>query len=440
MKRIITAFLCTGMLLSLFIPVNAFDIFYQKTSTPVISGYKYTAETEPCLSVTFTSGISDAELIREATYDAVAEFIGSEDKLLASEYRYLAFRTKNFCQVSIDGNNWYTVYETEKAEESFTLSYHSDILKTLILGGADVSACTNGAQFRVRIITASENFTFKNEATVFTYAESEPIVFTGGAFAYIHFILPSDAVFAPDILSISSQPLKEDVQLYPTEGENINKYIPSRNGYIFFGWSYDGENRTGIIPASTRAVTLTSHWTPIVYEINYVTATRFGYPFGKADLSDLPTEHSVGTASPIYDITSPVVGFIFDGWYLTEDFSGEKVTEIPADSIGDKVLYAKWVSAEEIAAELKAKQEAYIKEKGFGDINDDGKISAADARLILRFSVGLENIENDILRRVDYNNSGRISANNARTTLRISVGLDNLYEILLTNGMLDSIK
>lgn len=440
MKKLIVSVLCAGMILSLFIPVNAFDIFYQNTPSPVISRFEYTDVGESCFSLSFTSGLRDTELIREATYDAVADFVGSEDKLLASQYRYLAFKTQNHCQVSVDGNTWYTIAHTENAEGTFTLNYHSDILKTLIINGADLSECTDGADFSIRIITASENFNEKNETAVFAYAESVPVVFTGKAFAYIYFILPSDAVFASEALRIFSDPLNEDIQLYPSDGENKNTYIPSRDGYTFDGWSCDGVKRVGVIPANSSAVKLTSHWIPMVYEINYVLTTRFGYPFGRADNSDNPTEYTVGTAAPIYDIVPPVAGFVFDGWYFTEDFSGAKVTEITAGSTGDKVLYAKWVSADEIAAELRAIREKYIKENKFGDIDDDGKVTAADARLVLRAGVGLENFESNVLRRVDYNNSGRISANNARTTLRISVGLDDLYDILLNNGMLDSIK
>lgn len=36
-------------------------------------------------------------------------------------------------------------------------------------------------------------------------------------------------------------------------------------------------------------------------------------------------------------------GYIFDGWYETEDFSSEKITILGPGSIGDKVFYAKWV-------------------------------------------------------------------------------------------------
>lgn len=39
-------------------------------------------------------------------------------------------------------------------------------------------------------------------------------------------------------------------------------------------------------------------------------------------------------------------GYIFKGWYETDDFSGAKVAKIPAGSIGDRTYYAMWEIAE----------------------------------------------------------------------------------------------
>lgn len=58
-----------------------------------------------------------------------------------------------------------------------------------------------------------------------------------------------------------------------------------------------------------------------------------------------------GFAGPAtYDGTAEIVlpapykeGFTFDGWYAAADFSGAKVTSIPAGATGDKAFYAKWV-------------------------------------------------------------------------------------------------
>lgn len=60
-----------------------------------------------------------------------------------------------------------------------------------------------------------------------------------------------------------------------------------------------------------------------------------------------------------------------------------------------------------------------------GDIDSDGKISAGDARLVLRASVGLEDIAIEL---GDIDNDGKISAGDARLVLRASVGLEDLNQ------------
>ena len=54
-----------------------------------------------------------------------------------------------------------------------------------------------------------------------------------------------------------------------------------------------------------------------------------------------------------------------------------------------------------------------------GDADGDGKVTAADARLILRAAVGLEEVS---FERGDMNGDGKITASDARDTLNISVG------------------
>ena len=61
-----------------------------------------------------------------------------------------------------------------------------------------------------------------------------------------------------------------------------------------------------------------------------------------------------------------------------------------------------------------------------GDVDISGDISAADARLVLRASVGLEEKTEAILNRGDVDNDGEISSADARIILRASVGLENL--------------
>ena len=60
-----------------------------------------------------------------------------------------------------------------------------------------------------------------------------------------------------------------------------------------------------------------------------------------------------------------------------------------------------------------------------GDVNMDGEVHAADARLALRGSIRLENYEpgSPEFLRADYNGDGDLTAGDARSILRVAVGL-----------------
>lgn len=61
----------------------------------------------------------------------------------------------------------------------------------------------------------------------------------------------------------------------------------------------------------------------------------------------------------------------------------------------------------------------------YGDVNDDGKISASDARIVLRASVGLERLNEIQTEKADVAKDGRITASDARLILRASVNLED---------------
>lgn len=61
-----------------------------------------------------------------------------------------------------------------------------------------------------------------------------------------------------------------------------------------------------------------------------------------------------------------------------------------------------------------------------GDIDGDGFVKAADARLALRFSVGLEELTAAQQKAADVDYDGKIKAADARLILRASVGLEEL--------------
>lgn len=65
-------------------------------------------------------------------------------------------------------------------------------------------------------------------------------------------------------------------------------------------------------------------------------------------------------------------------------------------------------------------------ESAAGDANADGRVTAADARLVLRASVGLEAPD---LPRMDADADGRVTAADARLVLRFAVGLESVLPV-----------
>ncbi len=65
-----------------------------------------------------------------------------------------------------------------------------------------------------------------------------------------------------------------------------------------------------------------------------------------------------------------------------------------------------------------------------GDINSDGKLNAADARIILRVSAKLDELSSEKLSFADINGDDKVNASDARIILRIAAKLDSLDNYL----------
>jgi hypothetical protein len=61
-----------------------------------------------------------------------------------------------------------------------------------------------------------------------------------------------------------------------------------------------------------------------------------------------------------------------------------------------------------------------------GDVNGDGKVTTADALILLRIAVGLQQPTQQQLAAGDVDRSGKIDVRDAVRVLRAAVGLENL--------------
>ena len=423
MKRFLSIFLSVIIIFSFILSASALTIQFEAATRPEITDFSLVSSDNGAdINVTFTHFTHEAEEMRQFLYSLILEKHGTDEKISNSNEKYILSDTKLYCEISTD-NHFYSIIG-ELSENSFSLSLYDDILPFLYKAGESIPSLSENGRLYLRVTMASESITDKDTDTVYVYAPSEHIEITLPSFCYILHDVPSDVTIPVKIPLFFSEPLSEKIVL-----PNL-----LRKGYEFGGW-YENSTAIGVIPAGTEKMILKTKWNPLTYEINYVTSINLNTSFGKVNLTDMPVKYTVGEEVKIKSIDAPL-GYVFKGWYADESFSGERITCIPAGTTGDITLFAKWITTDEAAEIKKQEQLEYIKEQKYGDLDSDGKITANDARMVLRATVKLDNYDYEIMRRADYYGTGKILASNARTTLRISVGLDNLYDILLKNGVL----
>ncbi|MDY4819576.1 MAG: InlB B-repeat-containing protein [Bacilli bacterium] len=120
---------------------------------------------------------------------------------------------------------------------------------------------------------------------------------------------------------------------YTIDYNDITLYEPTRTGYDFTGWTYNGRVVTEIDPAWIENVTIVANWGAHSYSISYELN-------GGTNNSSNPTSYTIENSTiTLRDATRN--GYTFSGWYKTSTFSN-LVTTINTGSYGDLVLYAKW--------------------------------------------------------------------------------------------------
>ena len=201
-------------------------------------------------------------------------------------------------------------------------------------------------------------------------------------------------------------------------GDNTVLADVEAEGFIFNGWCTDKnlKNKITQIPATSFGdITLYADFTEKTYSVTYV-------------LDDKEVKASqVVNKNPGIRTTSQQVSlaaaetintdYVFAGWYLDKEFT-EEIEYIKSYTTGNITLYAKWI-----------KNVTYI--PCWGDATLSQQLSAADARLILRYAAGLETGFNDVQKRVsDINNDGAVNAADARLALRMSASIDKEEDLI----------
>ena len=122
---------------------------------------------------------------------------------------------------------------------------------------------------------------------------------------------------------------------YTRENTYISLKEPTKEGYVFVGWEYEGEIVKSLETSLCKDITVTAKWevAPIYHNIFYMlnggkvpTGTKTFYQEGVAHTLVIPTRD----------------GYTFKGWNTSNDGSGEFVKEIKNTEVGEKTYYAIW--------------------------------------------------------------------------------------------------
>ena len=113
---------------------------------------------------------------------------------------------------------------------------------------------------------------------------------------------------------------------------------PTRDGFTFGGWyqnpACSGNQVTTIEVGTEKNVSLWAKWNAIEYSVSYVLNGGINSDQNVAKYSILDTP--VKLYNPTRD------GYLFEGWFASSDFSGQRMTYLSKDNLGDVTLHAKW--------------------------------------------------------------------------------------------------
>ena len=328
-----------------------------------------------------------------------------------------------------------------------------------------------------------------NKITALSYA-----AMTGNMTLYAHWELPTYTITyagaGKDYVNDARNPAT--FQIDPATGVSVKLYAPAKTGWVFDGWYYDAAFKHGLVyNEEANAWLMTEGKNVTVYAKFIVGRWNINYELGLKDAwnGGNPDTHTYGTAVTLQEPSR--TGYTFEGWYQDQAFT-KPITVIPDDTVGEVTVYAKWTAIQytikydlrdpdvekcfanenpttrgiddevvlkplapitklykfigwfnnvnfdgepvtKISAGTDKNMTLYAKVQAYkwGDVDLDGKVTASDARLLLRRVVDLADPEftDDLIPWGDFDGDGNITASDARTALRMAVELDSVESL-----------
>ena len=154
-----------------------------------------------------------------------------------------------------------------------------------------------------------------------------------------------------------------------TKNYNIETAITfddaNREHYIFEGWFaseiFSGNSETGIAIGNYGDKTYYAKWRAVEY---YVTYHVFG-GLNSINNTNCDGKYKYTVESEALTLQTPTKKFyVFEGWYIDENFEGESVAELKKGASGNIDLYAKWTP-----------QRFEVKYDTLGGVNDENNPS-----------------------------------------------------------------
>ena len=154
-----------------------------------------------------------------------------------------------------------------------------------------------------------------------------------------------------------------------TKNYNIETAITfddaNREHYIFEGWFaseiFSGNSETGIAIGNYGDKTYYAKWRAVEY---YVTYHVFG-GLNSINNTNCDEKYKYTVESEALTLQTPTKKFyVFEGWYIDENFEGESVAELKKGASGNIDLYAKWTP-----------QRFEVKYDTLGGVNDENNPS-----------------------------------------------------------------
>lgn len=201
-------------------------------------------------------------------------------------------------------------------------------------------------------------------------------------------------------------------------GESIELEPAYISGFIFNGWCTDKSLKnpiSEITPQMYGDITLYADFTEKTYTINYIVEDK--EVTASQVLNTSPTIRTTSEKIYFEDAQTINVDYKFGGWYYDSNFEHE-ATFIKAYTAENITVYAKWIRIVTYTPV-------------WGDASLSQNLTAADARLILRYAAGLETAFTELqIRLSDINNDSKVTASDARLALRMAANIDSEEDII----------